>query len=419
MRIQPTFDDLLQFGTATDPTGIALSAPTVLDLPAADTLAAIADALSGDGESSLDGASDSAANAPQAFGLGPDGLGLDGLGRDGLGAGYASISGQEIFAGFAGNDAPGDFAFDIPLPSALDEWSVSHAAAEEATGAAAPGLPDIVAFGDAFDAKGGNGGGGGGGGGKPPKDGGGGTTDPGLYRNYFSGSADGDAGYDIWLSFSGSGWTVDLQGAFIQAADYLTTVITADIGGGGFWRGKTIDDLYVTAELATIDGAGGILGQAGPSAVWTANDLTATGGMQFDVADANEYLSRGLWDDIVTHEFMHVLGFGSLWNYGSHSLTNGSEYIGAYGLAAYQEVMGDNSLTGIPVETDGGAGTAGAHWDEAALGNELMTGYINDDGIDTNATDNYLSKFSVTSLADLGYSVDYKDYPYDGLLLVG
>ena len=259
--------------------------------------------------------------------------------------------------------------------------------------AAPPGLGnEITLFDAASFAKGGGGGGTGGSGG------GGGTT-----SQYFSGSA-GDAGYDIWIEFKGTGWTNVLQKAFKDAADYLTTVITDDIGGGGLYRGKIIDDLYVTAELKAIDGTGGVLGQAGPTAVWSANDLTAAGKMQFDVADALTYSSFGLWDDIVTHEFMHVLGFGSLWNYGSHSLVSGTQYTGAEAVAAYQATI-DPGAAFIPVEDGGGSGTAGSHWDEDALGSELMTGYINGN--------NYLSNFSVMSLDDLGYAITYLDYPYD------
>jgi hypothetical protein len=47
----------------------------------------------------------------------------------------------------------------------------------------------------------------------------------------------------------------------------------------------------------------------------------------------------------------------------------------------------------------------------------LMTGYINDDENATTNNDNYLSEFSVMSLADLGYVVEYQDYPYDEGLL--
>lgn len=256
--------------------------------------------------------------------------------------------------------------------------------------------------------------------GKPTNGGsdGGATGDPGgstgtVYDDYVAGSSDGDAGYDIWIDFKGS-WTAELQQAFIDAANYLVSVIMTDIGGGGLYRGKIIDDIYITAELKAIDGAGGILGQAGPTAIWTANDLTAAGQMQFDIADAEYFLGRGLWDDIVMHEMMHVLGFGTLWDFGSHDLVNGGEYTGPEALAAYRDYMNDQSIAFIPVETDGGSGTAGGHWNEiladysddpAGLGNELMTGFIDND--------NWLSEFSVMVLADLGYDIQYQDYPGD------
>jgi hypothetical protein len=238
-------------------------------------------------------------------------------------------------------------------------------------------------------------------------------VDPGgvVLDEYRSGDGD-DIGYDIWIDFKGSDWSRPLQQAFIDAADYFTTVITDDIGGGGRYRGKTIDDLYVTAELKAIDGTGGILGQAGPTAVWTATELTAVGQMQFDVADAITFFDKGLWDDIVTHELMHVLGFGTLWEFGSNDLVSDTfEYTGSAGNLAY-DGEGD-----IPVEEGGSPGTAGGHWEEAALKNELMTGYINDDENATTNNDNYLSEFSVMSLADLGYVVEYQDYPYDEGLL--
>ena len=235
-------------------------------------------------------------------------------------------------------------------------------------------------------------------GGKPGGGGGGGSGGDGVLTQYLSGSP-GDTGYDIWIDFKGSGWTAELQQAFINAADYFTTVITTDIGGGGLYRGKIIDDLYIAAEVKAIDGVNGVLGSAGPTAVWTANDLTAAGRMQFDVADASALLGEGLWNDTVTHEFMHVLGFGTLWDYGDHSdLVTGYQYTGDYALAAY-----DPNATHIPIEDDGGSGTAGGHWDEQQLDNELMTGWID--------PDNYLSDFSVMVLADLGYTLEYQGWP--------
>lgn len=179
-------------------------------------------------------------------------------------------------------------------------------------------------------------------------------------------------------------------------ANYLSTNIIGDLPGTGSYNGKTFDDLYVTAKIGAIDGVGGILGQAGPSAAWSTNNLTAVGTMQFDSADANNYAKLGLWDDIVVHEFMHVLGFGSLWNYNRSLAVIPGQYTGAQGLAAYKATI-DPTATYVPVETGGGPGTVGSHWSEAKLTNELMTGYIN--------SSNHMDAFSVQSLADLGYTL--------------
>jgi hypothetical protein len=251
---------------------------------------------------------------------------------------------------------------------------------------------DITSF--AKSAGNAKGGGKGKGGGDNSGGGGGGTTDPGIVGTYYAGLSNGEAGYDIRIDFKGTGWTDGLKQAFTGAADYLTNVITADIGGGSYYNNIYIDDLYMIAELKTIDGPGGILGQAGPTAVWS-NELTAMGVMQFDSADALTYLNYGLWDDIVMHEMMHVLGFGTLWNYGANPLVpTAGQYIGAKGLAAYQ-AAGHPDATFVPVD--------GGHWSEAALGNELMTPYINGS--------NYLSSFSLMSLADLGYNVQPLPWP--------
>lgn len=169
--------------------------------------------------------------------------------------------------------------------------------------------------------------------------------------------------------------------------------------------GNFYDDLIITADLADIDGSGGILGQAGPTAVRSDSILAAAGEMTFDQADAQDYYDIGLFDDIVLHEMMHVMGFGTLWTYKSNDLVsttvndNGTKkpiddtiqsiFTGDAANAAY---TADDF---IYVETDGGSGTAGGHWDEDTYNDELMTGYID--------STNYLSDWSVASLADLGY----------------
>ena len=416
-----------------DPALSILAALGVEDFPAAVAPADggdLADAIVNPAHSSVDFESgDSATATTPARGLWP--AEAEESASDLMG-GLVPAEGEESASGHTADLVPAEaaesasglmvdlvtFAFDSiveagDLPAAIrplvDLSSLDIKAAvdfgTEGLGAAPAAVGESAPVDAASAAKGGSPGPGGGGGG------GGGD---GVLTEYRSGSADGDLNYDIWIKFKGSGWTDELQQAFKHAADYLTDVITDDIGGGGRIGKVFVDDLYVTAEVKVIDGVGGILGQAGPTHVWSANELAAAGQMQFDVADAQTYSNKGLWDDIVTHELMHVLGFGSLWNYGADPLVSNNQYTGAIGVAAYREMYPDANATSIPVEDGGGSGTAGAHWDEQALLNELMTGYINDDGNATTANDNYLSKFSVMSLADLGYKVNnYFDYPYD------
>ena len=193
--------------------------------------------------------------------------------------------------------------------------------------------------------------------------------------------------YNIQINFVGS-WSSDLRQAFISAANAISDFILGDVPSTGARR-SAIDDLSITASLVSIDGAGGILGQAGPDAVRAGSYLPYKGTMQFDVADANVYQAAGLFDDIVLHEMLHTVGFGTIWS--SKGLISGGGFNGPLANAVYP----GSAL--IPLETDFGAGTAYSHWDEDAFGSELMTGFI--DG------NNDLSYMTIASLGDLGYSV--------------
>ena len=193
--------------------------------------------------------------------------------------------------------------------------------------------------------------------------------------------------YNVQINFVGS-WSADLRQAFVSSAEAISDFILGDVANVASRRG-TIDDLVITASLVNIDGAGGVLGQAGPDAVRTGSYLPYRGSMQFDAADASAYQAAGLFDDIVLHEMLHTVGFGTIWS--AKGLTSGGGFNGSRANAVYPA----SAL--IPLELDGGAGTAYSHWNEETFSNELMTGYI--DG------DNYLSYMTVASLGDLGYSV--------------
>ncbi len=222
-------------------------------------------------------------------------------------------------------------------------------------------------------------------------------SDPVVTNSYTTGDSQVDDSdeYNINIDFSGDLWTEDLKDAFKSSADYLSSIITNDVAPDG------LNDLYITATLSNIDGEGGVLGQTGLTSVWSDTGLAAEATMEFDVSDLSSYENTGLLDDVVLHEMLHAVGFGTLWE--ANNLVQTTTVDGTY-----QPVFtGENATlyndgTNPIIETDGGTGTALAHWDEDTYSNELMTGYIDDQ--------NYLSKMTLGSLEDLGYDINYDSY---------
>ena len=245
-------------------------------------------------------------------------------------------------------------------------------------------------------ARGGKPGGGGGGGG-------GGDTGGTTFPNYISGtSLPNSQEFNIEIVFKGT-WDQSYVDQFIKAADYITKYITGDVQDV-FARGILIDDLKITAEMTNIDGVGGILGQAGPTAIRGGSStdpfLPATAIMQFDIADAARYPLD--FDAIILHEMLHSVGLGSVWSY-FPGLVSGGTFNGALAMTQYNADFGTTG--GIPVEQDGGSGTAGAHWDEDTFNLELMTGYI-----DPSPSDMYVADMTIASLGDLGYELSGATY---------
>lgn len=256
----------------------------------------------------------------------------------------------------------------------------------------------------------------GGGSGKP---GGGGSSGSSgtVTDTYISGDPNvADASeYNVQVNFIGDNWTDALKADFKGAADYLSSVITGDLPDiySLSLFGGNVDDIVISASLVNIDGTGNVLGQAGPTYIRTSDSLPVAGTMQFDVADAANFDSQGLFDDIVQHEMLHTLGFGSLWSqFGlvdTYTDTHGTKrtiddtvdyrFHGATAMSLADTSLYANPELGIPVETDGGSGTAGSHWDETTFGNELMTGWINNS--------NYIAPMTIGSLQDMGYTTIY------------
>jgi hypothetical protein len=204
--------------------------------------------------------------------------------------------------------------------------------------------------------------------------------------------------FDIVVNYSGD---PKYQAAFTAAVTRWTQIITADIPDINTSQWGLIDDLLIDASIVSIDGAGGILGQAGPDWVRSGSLLPAHGVMEFDSADVAGMFNGGTWTDVILHEMGHILGIGTLWN--SLGLKNSAgDYIGARALAEYRTLSGSASATSVPVERNGGSGTAGAHWSESVFNAELMTGYAESAGVAMP-----ISRMTIGALQDLGYTVNY------------
>lgn len=243
-----------------------------------------------------------------------------------------------------------------------------------------------------------------------------------MLANYTSGAA-GGSGYNITIEFIGMNWTDELQAGFIRAADYVSSIITGDVNNetrdfGDGQGTRTIDDLEVSAELKQIDGAGGTLGFAGPDMIRSDVFFPITGEMNFDYPDAQNYVAADAangtdsWDDLILHEMLHTIGFGTIWDKSGLITNVGSAAVPDFrftGLQARNEYQilypgkyldDPNADKGVPIESDeGGAGTVGGHWDNGTLPDTLMSGFLD--------AKSEISNLTIAALDDMGYETTY------------
>jgi hypothetical protein len=218
-----------------------------------------------------------------------------------------------------------------------------------------------------------------------------------------------DSPFTIEIRFLG-GLTETQQAAFAGAADRWAHVIVGDLPDIEI-DGDLIDDVLILAQGQAIDGVGHILGQAGPTHARRAPDGTwqqpCKGHMAFDTADLAQMEADGTLLDVITHEMGHVLGIGSMWDLqelvspppdDAAALVN-PVFNGPAAMTRYGLLLGGGGPQPVPVENQGGGGTARVHWRESVFGTELMTGFVG-------AAGNPLSELTIASLQDLGYEVD-------------
>ncbi|MEI6892360.1 MAG: PEP-CTERM sorting domain-containing protein [Pontiella sp.] len=223
-----------------------------------------------------------------------------------------------------------------------------------------------------------------------------------------------------------SGVEEGYKSAFNEAASFWETQIT-----GYRYDNRNLQGISISADIAINDGVGGQLGSAGPTSGYFFNDIilggdaapsdvlyATAGSMTFDTADVDYLITAGSWEAVIRHEMAHVMGFGTLWGYESEGttyndfyLSESGQYTGAAGLAAYQAEF-DGAATYVPIELEGGSGTANGHWNEIYEGvgltgitdldgndmaRELMTGWLN--------SPSFVSQTTLGQFYDLGYTV--------------
>lgn len=236
------------------------------------------------------------------------------------------------------------------------------------------------------------------------------------------------AGYQIALRLAdGTTLTPGQQTAIDDAIVKLESIVTGDVPDlptafAGFCGptvpvlDETVDDLVIYLAVQPIDGPGGILGQAGPCWVRGGSFLPAVGIMTFDSADLANLEIAGQVDEVLLHEAMHVMGFGTIWSApgldflqdqtGQNDDPPPDTYFSGAAAITQFGVVGGGSYTGgnvVPVENDNdtfGGGSLNAHWRESVFAHELMTPAIN-------GGSNPLSVVTVGQFEDLGYTVDY------------
>lgn len=236
----------------------------------------------------------------------------------------------------------------------------------------------------------------------------------------------GNGSYRIELRYSAD-FPPRFKPAFEAAAQRWQEIITADVpdvGGtinpavcdptvSGQAPLNGVDDLVIYVGIIAFNAdKPDLLGQAGPCYFRKTSFLTIVGTMAFVDNKMDGLLQANQLTDTVMHEMGHILGLGTHWQIlnltantlGGNFCGTDPQYIGSNALREYRALGGTGN---IKLENLYGPGTCEGHWKESVFGTELMTGFLNANVV------NPLSRMTLASMQDLGYSIDLsKADPY-------
>jgi Leishmanolysin len=188
--------------------------------------------------------------------------------------------------------------------------------------------------------------------------------------------------------------------------DSIQTFYAADCGVTGQTDVVGVDDLVIWVDTIPFNASNPyLLGRAGPCFSRPISRLTAVGAMEFVDTQMDGLLAANQLTDTVMHEMGHILGLGTHWQtlglsanvLGGNLCGTDPQYVGANALREYHALGGTGN---IKLENLYGPGTCEGHWKESVFGTELMTGFLNGN------VANPLSKITLGSMQDLGYSID-------------
>lgn len=233
------------------------------------------------------------------------------------------------------------------------------------------------------------------------------------------------------------------QALFINGVQFWDDIIIDHRDGGSRAWAITVDTFNEAASGGSIR-----LGSAGPSGLAfsgvVADSHTSNGRFIISTAGQAEFNihpdAGALSFDTIKHEIGHALGMGTLWEdnevysdgvngNSNRTLAGGTpgEYVGAFGLAAFQqEFVGQSGAAFIPVELAGGPGTAHGHWNESDDFGQTLTGLVTHSGQDmrdelmtgwASPNPDFFSNMSRESLRDIGFTVVPAAIPEPGSAL--